>query len=61
MSVDTINKENLKKRLLKDFKADLAETLEDYSELLSDDELKNVLISLTTVGWKQEDGRWRKL
>lgn len=61
MSIAVSNKENLKKKLLKDIKADLAETLEDYSELLTDEELKNVLISLTTVGWKQEDGRWRKL
>jgi hypothetical protein len=61
MDGTVLNKENLKKKLLKDIKADLAETLEDYSELLSDDELKNVLISLTTIGWKQEDGSWRKL
>ena len=45
----------------KNLKNELSTVLDRYSEVLDDEDLKNALISLTTVGWKQDDGTWRKL
>ena len=33
----------------------------ESTNILNDEELKDILISLTTVGWKQSDGTWRRL
>lgn len=44
-----------------ELKTKLAEFLDQYSEFLTDEELKSVLTSLMNIGWKQEDGTWRRL
>ena len=61
MDTDVLNKKAVRERLIRDLKSDLVKVLDDYSEILTDEELKNALISITTVGWKQDNGLWRKL
>lgn len=53
--------ETARRNMIKQLKEKLVLEIENYSSVLTDEDIKNALISLTTVGWKQEDGSWRKL
>lgn len=50
----------LKGAVKQQVKDKVIEALES-TDLLDDNDLKSILESLINVGWKQNDGNWRKL
>ncbi len=59
MAVTEIS-ENVRRSAIRTLKENIVTQI-DKAGILSDEDIKNALISLTTIGWKQEDGFWRKL